>query len=353
LPGKAAEAIRVAGESSGSFVFPHADEHRSEEARPRIGRDAATMISRLEPPEGPSAAVMDTDAANEIDDQFAIAYAALAPTVDLQAVYAAPFLNEMSSSPGDGMRKSLAEIERVMAACTQLDPGGAGADRRSGTRPAGPRAIPILAGSHRFLSASSGPVESDAARDLIARAHSASVTLYVVAIGAPTNIASAIMLDPSIRDRIVVIWLGGNQSRWHETATFNMAQDFRASRYLFDCGVPIVHVPCKNGVEHLRTTVWELTAELDGRNAVCSYLCEITRRHQIAHGWRSRSLADVGAVAWLRDPTWCQSRLGPSPIITQALRYSRDPRRHLYREIVDMNRDAIFRDMFQILARPS
>ena len=52
-------------------------------------------------------------------------------------------------------------------------------------------------------------MESEAARDLIRRALSGDEPLYVAAIGAPTNIASAIMMEPEIIRKIVVVWLGG------------------------------------------------------------------------------------------------------------------------------------------------
>ena len=48
----------------------------------------------------PIMAVLDTDTYNEIDDQFALAYALLArDVVDLQAVIAAPFSNLLAATP--------------------------------------------------------------------------------------------------------------------------------------------------------------------------------------------------------------------------------------------------------------
>ena len=48
--------------------------------------------ARLSPPSGRCQVVIDTDAANEIDDQFALAWALLSPeTIEIKAVYAAPF----------------------------------------------------------------------------------------------------------------------------------------------------------------------------------------------------------------------------------------------------------------------
>ncbi len=58
--------------------------------------------------------VLDTDTYNEIDDQFALVYALLSTKLVVEAVYAAPFLNERASSPADGMEKSYDEILRVL-----------------------------------------------------------------------------------------------------------------------------------------------------------------------------------------------------------------------------------------------
>ena len=64
----------------------------------------------------PITAVLDTDTYNEIDDQFALAYALLArETVDLRAVIAAPFSNMRAATPDEGMRKSYEEICRILA----------------------------------------------------------------------------------------------------------------------------------------------------------------------------------------------------------------------------------------------
>ena len=48
----------------------------------------------------PKRAVLDTDTYNEIDDQFALAYALLAPEcLDMRAVVAAPFGNRRAATP--------------------------------------------------------------------------------------------------------------------------------------------------------------------------------------------------------------------------------------------------------------
>lgn len=75
----------------------------------------AHRLARLAPPTGKVRMVLDTDTYNEIDDQFALVYALLSPErVQCEAVYAAPFHNDRSSGPADGMEKSYAEICRVL-----------------------------------------------------------------------------------------------------------------------------------------------------------------------------------------------------------------------------------------------
>ena len=79
-----------------------------------------------------------------------------------------------------------------------------------------------------------------------------------VAIGAITNVASAILMEPKIIERIVIVWLGGHALYWPHTREFNLAQDVPAARIVFDSGVPLVQLPCTPIVTHFTTTVPEM-----------------------------------------------------------------------------------------------
>ena len=63
--------------------------------------------------------------------------------------------------------------------------------------------------------------------DLIRRAVAApdDDPLYVVAIGAITNVAAALLLEPDLVRKIVVVWLGGNTHHQPSTMEFNLMQD--------------------------------------------------------------------------------------------------------------------------------
>lgn len=296
----------------------------------------ASGIERLAPPKGRVRAVLDTDTYNEIDDQYALAYAVLAGGFDLEAVYAAPFHNDRSNGPEDGMEKSHAEIQRVLE---KLGERGRGLSGR------------VLKGSRRFLESAGRPVESAAAHDLIERALAGPGPLYVLAIAAITNVASALLLEPGIREKVVVVWLGGQPSGWHTAFEFNLKQDLFASQTLFDSGVPLVHIPCKNVAEHLRVTVPELGHHLGGRNALCDYLVAITREYMAERRSQSKVIWDISTVAWLRNEEWLPSHVVHSPILTPVFTYSHDASRHFIRQVIDVKRDAIFADLYGLLAQ--
>jgi inosine-uridine nucleoside N-ribohydrolase len=104
----------------------------------------------------------------------------------------------------------------------------------------------VYRGSTRYLPSETKPVDSDAARFLVrlASGYSSENPLYVVAIGAVTNVASALLIEPSLKDKIVLVWLGGHAHDWPHNREFNLHQDIAAARIVFGCGVPLVQLPC-------------------------------------------------------------------------------------------------------------
>ncbi len=288
-------------------------------------------IKMLAPPTNrPVRMVLDTDTFNEIDDQFAVVYALISPELDVQAVYAAPFHNSRSSGPGDGMEKSFEEIHRILSRLDK-DPKGF-----------------AFKGSTNYVVDVNKPEKSPAVLDLIERAKKSSPEdpLYVVPVGAISNIANAILLEPSIIKNIVVVWLGGNGLHWSHQNEFNYRQDLNASRVVFDSGVPLVQLPCTPIVTHFTTTVPEMETYVAGRGAIGDYLLEIFKDYRKDHfGW-SKVLWDMTAVAWVINAKWLPSDLVHSPIVTDNYTFSFDKSRHFIRSVNFVHRDPIFRDFF-------
>lgn len=296
--------------------------------------DECTRLQRLEPPGAPVAMVLDTDTYNEIDDQFALAYCLLSgERLRVEAVYAAPFHNSRSSGPDDGMEKSYDEIVRVLERMNRGPEGFA------------------FRGSRSYLPAADQPVASPAVDDLVERAMAEREgPLYVVPIGAITNIASAILRRPEIVERIVVVWLGGQPHNWHTAIEFNLKQDLHATRVILDSGVPFVHVPCTNVAQHVTTTLAELDAHIRGHNALGDYLYAIFEEYADDHFARAKVLWDLAPVAWLVNSAWVPTVLTHAPLLTDLVTWSQDRTRHLMREAVGCNRNAIFGDLFRKIA---
>ncbi len=216
------------------------------------------QIQHLALPTGRIAMVLDTDTYNEVDDQFALAYALLSPEkLDVQAVYAAPFSNARAATPGEGMEKSYAEILRLLKKMGRSRDGF------------------VFKGATEYLGPK--PVPTPAANDLVRRAaaHTPDNPLYAVGIGAITNIATAILLDPSIIDRIHVVWLGGHSPAYPDAYEFNLRQDVPAVRTVLDSGAALTIIPCLGVASHMLTTVPDLKAHLEGKNPLCDALIEL------------------------------------------------------------------------------
>jgi inosine-uridine nucleoside N-ribohydrolase len=196
-------------------------------------------------------------------------------------------------------------------------------------------------------------VQSEAAELIsdIAGIHTPEDPLYVVAIGAPTNVSSALVAHPEIADRLVVIWLGGHSFWWPDTAEFNFRQDVSATRVLFDSGVALVQIPCMGVASHLITTVPEVEHNVKGQGRIGEYLFDIYRDYQPAEPGISKVIWDIATIGYIRNPSWVQTISVHSPIVTENMTYSFDQRRHLYRYAYALDRDAIFGDFYDLLRR--
>lgn len=290
-------------------------------------------MKNLSVPQGRIDVVLDTDAYNEVDDQFAITYLLRSKEkLDTKAIYAAPFFNENSTGPKHGMEQSYDEILKL------LDLLG---EKKE-----------VFRGSDRFLSDEQTPVISDAARDLAERANSYSPQnpLYVVAIGAITNVASAILLNPAVAENTVVVWLGGHALHFHDTREFNMFQDVAAARVVMKSGVPLVILPCMGVVSSFTISKPEIEYWLKGKSALADHLADytISVADSYAKGtaW-TRCIWDVTAVAWLLndDNRFMLTRSVPTPIPTYDNYYASNPNGMPMTYVYHIWRDALMTDL--------
>jgi inosine-uridine nucleoside N-ribohydrolase len=322
-------------------------------------RSTTWYHQRLAPPDRPVRVVIDTDAANEIDDQFALAWAMRRPDrLDVAGLYAAPFSfahrrSALSKAPPDdpafappgvGMERSFGEIHRVLDVLG--DPASLAAKAR------------VFRGSEAYLPGPQQPLRSEAVDHLIAiaREHKPDgPPLYVMALGCVTNIASALMLAPDLIDRIVVVWTSGYPSHapWPNTS-LNLEQDLWASQWLFDCGVPLVYLPGYHVGAQLRLSLPEMQRHVQGRGAVGDDLYHLYTHNPLwsvlgqtgtePYSW---VIWDIICVAWLLQPDWVSSGLVTTPRLGDDLCWKPDATRASMREAYAVQRDAIFAAFFE------
>ena len=278
--------------------------------------------------------ILDTDTYNEVDDQFALAYAMLSPErIDLLSVNAAPFLNDRSTSPRDGMEKSYEEIFKVMR---MVDPN---------------TAIPVYRGSVDYLVSKTEYQPSEACDNIVNTVMALDEPVYIVAIGAITNVASAIIKCPEVAKRAVLVWLGGTALHLPSAREFNLIQDVKAAQVVFDSGIRMVQVPCEGVCTEFHTTIPELEYYLRGKNALCDYLVDIVATYvPNIYAW-SKVIWDVTAVAALARPEGEVMAVRSRPVLTDDAMWDlSDDTRDPYIYVSKIWRDPIYADLFQKLS---
>ncbi len=299
------------------------------------------LIENLEVPKGRVDAVIDTDAYNEVDDQFALTYMIKSrDKINIKAIYAAPFYNENSSSPKDGMEKSYEEIKRVIGYIGECELNEI-----------------VYKGATQYLPDENTAINCRAVDNLIelARQHTVENPLYVIEIAAITNIASALIKAPDIAENIVIVWLGGHALHIGDTFEFNMYQDIAAARVVFNSDAPVIQIPCKGVVTHFSVSKPEFEFWLKGKNELCDFLVNrVFEAQQKFEGkpW-TRVIWDVTAVAWLlnENERYMKSEIIQAPIPEYDFKYAIGSDRKLIRYVNYINRDALFEDLINKLTK--
>lgn len=277
--------------------------------------------------------IVDSDTYNEMDDQYAIAYAIGSDKMDVIALNAAPFKNDRSESFEDGMEKSYDEILRVLDHIEKVGE------------------YPAYKGSRTRIEddPEHGPVDSPAARVIIEAAHKYDEIVYVLTTGACTNVASAIMLDPSIKENICVVWLGGHCLDFRDLGEFNLAQDYAAGQIMLNSGVPLILLPaCDHGTSALVTRLPDMQG-IKGDSKACVFFRETLPEEfngdYYENGWE-RVIWDIAAPGVIAVPHGYTFSIIPAPVFGDNYQYAFDKTRHkiIYMDKVD--RDIVLADTF-------
>ena len=209
----------------------------------------------------------------------------------------------------------------------------------------------VFKGSKKYIGFDKKPIDSPAADNIIENAliSKEDDPLYVIAIGAITNVASAILKEPKIINKLVVVWLGGHALYWPHANEFNLKQDIGGAQVLLDSGVSLVLVPCMGVTSHLISTVPEIEKYIEPHGEIGIFLAQRFKEYNNDHkGW-SKEIWDMAAVAWALDESWTPTEIVPSPILLDNMKWASNNNRHPIKVVTQLKRDFILKDFIEKL----
>ncbi|WP_337174983.1 exo-alpha-sialidase [Paludisphaera sp.] len=214
---------------------------------------------------------IDTDMAAEVDDPFAVYRALIAPEFEIvglssigwQGPLDFPVNTRASQRMNEEMLSLLGLRDRVSHPIGAMSP----------------------------MPGPETPVDSPAARDLIARARAVPEgrKLQVFVLGAYTNVASALLLDPAIKEKMTVHVMGFRFDDERLTPTeSNTRGDLHAAAHLLKCGVELKAM-VNSTLRHFQWSKADVDAHFKGKGGVRDYLVD---------RWESYAPRDPERTLW-------------------------------------------------------
>ena len=277
--------------------------------------------------------ILDTDITNEIDDQFALVYLLKSlKNIKLEAITLAPFSQNRFSE-----FKSLEDNFKLSYECTIkiLEMMNLKKYKK------------VIYKGGDFLKNSKDMNEASLKLVEIARKNEKTT---IIAIGAISNVAKALLFAPDIIPKVEVVWLGGHSFLQDKNDEYNFRQDVEAVRAVFNSKVKLTVIPCKNVAEVLSVTIYELEHFIKNNSEVGKFLYDITanmkdRKKEIKKE-NAKVIWDISAVAYVINPDWLIVREVSAPKILDDLSYQITKNKHKINFVNHINRNEIFNDFY-------
>ena len=213
--------------------------------------DILKRIGITPPPASRIRLIVDTDAKNEADDQFAIMHHLLTPMFDVCGIIATHF-EQKTGHTGTSMEASYREIEKVLTLAEIED-------------------VPFFRGCVSPLRSPGDTPDSEGTAFLISQARQPG-KLYIAVQGAMTNVAAAINAAPDIASNLVILWNGGGPYP-KGRPEFNVMQDPDAVRAVLASNAEIWQTD-QSVYCTLEVTLAELKSRVGSCGKIGRYLVE-------------------------------------------------------------------------------
>jgi len=277
--------------------------------------------------------IINTDAKNEADDQYAIVHAVLTPSFELHGIIPAHFGNRKTVTSLKESHDETMHLLRLMGMEHQ---------------------VRVEDGAAHALPDEQTPVDSSGARLIIEEAlKEDDRPLYVAFYGPLTDMASALLLEPKIEERnIKVIWIGGGE--WPIGGPeYNLSNDIHAANVIFKSRLEVWQIS-RPVYRQMPVTYAELIEKVYPHGEIGKYLVEqlIEFNHQSVHRPAEyRVLGDSPAVGVMLYPDCGKWTWRPAPEFDQQMHYIHNGKHRPIRVYETIDARFILEDFYAKLAQ--
>lgn len=224
--------------------------------------------------------IIDADTGNEVDDLYAIVRGVLEPSWDVLALNGTQW--QVSHWAVENSMEESHRLNMMLLAYLDI------------------KNIKLCRGSaERLFDWGNKERHSEAAYEIIKQAHLLpnGEKLSVITLGALTNVASAVLIDPEIEEKIVVYWLGSSfdfDKKKSKRIDFNAVMDVQATDMMLSSNVEMHIIPV-NIAAKIKYSFEETEQQIGGKHRVCDFLINRWENH-MDPGRYERTLWDLGII---------------------------------------------------------
>lgn len=235
--------------------------------------------------------IIDADTGNEVDDLYAIVRGLVEPSWEVIA------LNATQWQPAHWA------VDQTMEESYRLNQVLLGHLELAG------KVKSYRGGLNRLFDWGDIAQYSAAAHHLIKIAHTMpeGEKLTVIALGALTNVASALLIDPTITDKITVYWLGSTYDFEEDILRkrdFNCMMDQQALAEILDSSVDLHIIPV-SVANQMTFNYQETVQQLEGKHELFDFIIDRWTQH-LDGGRKQRVIWDLALIEAIIHPEWAE-----------------------------------------------
>lgn len=294
--------------------------------------------------------IFDTDANNELDDQHALAYLLLNDDI-----FNTIGVTVNATYNGGEIDEHVLEAQRIVDLCNLTEK----IQVYTGANASFPEIQDQLTMEAFDGAAAVNFIIEEAKKDREQK-------LVLLAVGKLTNVALALKKDPTVAEKIRLVWLGSN---YPEPGEYNQDNDTASMNYLLNTSVPFEMVTVRYGLPSGTAAVTVSRPEIYERMPGLGPVAEktITGRHgsqfnnfgdysvslfehteHFGEG-QTRALFDMAAVAIVKDPSWADAQKIPAPVLVENEWRERPDNERSIIVWENFNKEKILGDFYQSL----